>query len=130
MALKLNSALKSVILNGVRTELGGTSGTANVLSLYTGAQPADPDGGTSGTLLCIVAPVTWTATTSGTANLAAYGYGTATVAGTIGHGRMGTGTSWLNGGAGTATTCTFVLDNEVITVGGIVRLKTCSLYMS
>jgi hypothetical protein len=147
MALSFSTDLKNYIVNKALVEaLAGTCGTAGTasISIYSGSQPANADAGTSGTLLCVISGVGWTATTgttSGTAALASTAAyeGTASTSGTAGWARFETvstdyagqaATFRVDGNVGTASTCTFVINAVSITGGGIVSLVTAPISMA
>jgi hypothetical protein len=147
MALKLSLDLKEYAISaGIVKCMAGTCGTGGTaqLEIYTGAQPADADSATSGTLLCTITGIGWATTggaTSGTAALAnAAGYtGTAATTGTAGWARMKTvglgytgsaATHVIDGDVGTASTCVFVINAVSITAGGVVSLLTAPISLS
>ena len=124
--------------------MAGTTGTAGTAKckFYSGSQPANADAGTSGTLLCTITGIGWTAATSGTsptagtsafANTSGY-TGTALETGTAGWARMETitanGTFGIDGDVGTGATCVFVINSPSFTSGGIVSLLSAPLYMA
>ena len=147
MALSLSTDLKNYVINKSLAEtLAGTVGTAGTASLkiYSGSQPATADAATAGTLLCTISSIGWAATngcTGGTAALAnTAGYtGTAATTGTAGWARLETvdtgyngsaATFRIDGGVGTASTHTFVINAVSITAGGIVSLLTAPISLS
>jgi hypothetical protein len=135
MAIRLNSTLRSYIVDsGVVAVLG--SGSA-LLRLYTGTQPADGGGSTSGcVLLCTIdttAPA-WASASNGTAALSAGSYtGTTGTSGTVEWARLSDsgGTSYVvDGNCGTAATCDYVIDSAVFsTAGATVTLTAATLIM-
>lgn len=147
MALKLSTDLKNYIIsNGIVDAMAGTCGTAGTASLkvYSGAQPANADAAATGTLLVTIASLGWTDATgciAGTASLAGtVSYtGTAGTTGTAGWARLETvsvgyngtaATFRIDGGVGTASTQTFVINSVAIATGGIVTLLTAPISLS
>lgn len=153
MALKFSTDLKNYIVNqAIVKQMAGTMGTGGTASMkiYSGAQPADADAGTSGSILCKIINIGWGGTgsagtigaTAGTASHSsgAAGYsGTAENTGTAGWARMETvglgftgsaATFRIDGDVGTAATCTFVINVVSITNGGVVTLLTAPISMA
>jgi len=147
MALQFSTDAKNYIVNQALVDaIAGTCGTGGTASLniYTGAQPANADAATSGSLLCTISSIGWTATTgttSGTAALAnTAGYsGTATDTGTAGWARLQTvgagydgaaATFRIDGDVGTGATCVFVINTPSINTGGVVTLLTAPISMA
>ena len=149
MALSLSKDLKNYVINKalVETMAGtvGVDGTAS-LKIYSGSQPTNADAATNGEMLCEIVSIGWSTngtvgTTAGTATIAVpAGYtGTAATTGTagwarletVGSGYQGTAATFrIDGGVGTASTNTFVINATSITAGGIVSLLTAPISLS
>lgn len=102
MAIRLNNALRDVMLGQVLTSLGSAE-----LNVYDGSQPSTGGGATTANLLVTFTGITWTEATNGTSILTADVYGTSGSAGTATWARLsGTdGTSHvIDGNLGTAGT--------------------------
>jgi len=125
--------VKNAIVDGIVTDLAGTTGVNGTadLYLYTGSAPADADSATTGDLVCTVSNVAWSAGTGGTSTLIANKIGTALIDGTIGYGRFrttaGDGSHCLDGTAGTGSTNAFVITPKTVLLGEIVVLTSADL---
>lgn len=138
MAFKISLDLQKHLLNGgIISAIAGTSGTAGTatLNLYSGTQPANADAGTSGTLICTIAGISWNTATNGTTGLASTdGYsGTAIKAGTIGWGRMECisekGTCRIDGNAGSNGGEVWSTTRCIVGAGDAVHLVTADLFV-
>ena len=129
MAVQLSVAARNARLDAIET----TTGTAAVLQIRSGAQPADCATASSGDLLCsITLPSDWMAAASGgtKAKLGTW-TGTAGAAGTAAHFRVFNsgatvchlqGSVTATGGGGDMT-----LDNAVLADGQTVTVNTFTL---
>ncbi len=135
MAFQTNISMKNAVVNNVVTLLAGTSGTAGTASLTirAGDQPSAESAGTGGTL-CVITGIGWNAATAGTSALAGTYSGTAGSTNTPGWARLETinssGTCRVDGGVGTASTSTFVINVATITEDGEVKLTSANIYLS
>lgn len=124
MAIQLGTGLR----NNMVDQYESTVGTSAYIKIFTGAQPADCQSATSGTLLCNVAlPSDWYgAASGGTATKSGTWQGTAVAAGTSGHYRLynnGTSVCSEQGSAGTGAS-DLVLDNSSIASGQTVTITS------
>lgn len=124
MAVQLGTGLRNNMIGQYET----TVGTSAFIKIFTGAQPADCQAGTSGTLLVNVAlPEDWFgAASGGTCVKSGTWQGTAVAAGTSGHYRLydnGTSVCHEQGSSGTGSV-DLVLDNDSIASGQVVTITT------
>lgn len=126
MAVQLSVAVRNARLDSIES----TVGTAPLLQIRTGAQPANCAAADSGTLLCeITLPSDWmNAASSGSKTLAGTWSGTAAAAGTAAHYRLkdSTGTTCHEQGSVTATGGggDLTVDNASIASGQTVSITT------
>lgn len=126
MALQLGTGLRNNMVNQYET----TVGTSAYIKIFSGAQPADCQTATSGTLLCDVAlPSDWFgAASGGTASKSGTWQGTGVAAGTAGHFRLynnGTTVCHEQGSCGTSG-ADLNLDNTIIGTGQVVTITSWS----
>lgn len=134
MAIKINDALRTKMVNTVVGYLSGTAGTSGnegMLRVYGGIQP-DSGGGTAGTqaILVQIAGIAWSAGSNGTALITASKTGTAGTSGTAVWARLSgsDGTGYIvDGVCGTAVTDTFVIDNAAIAGAAVVTLSAATI---
>ena len=138
----MSALARDAIVNGLIKGLAGTTGVDGTAQfhLYTfagvdGTMPTSADDGTVGTLLCSFGTVNWSAGTGGTGALYTTAFGTAHAFGTVGWGRFRTtqgdgSTICLDGTVGTGGSNAFVVNSEVIAVGGVVTLTSANLTVS
>ena len=124
MAIQLGTSLRNAMVDVIESHVG----TAPYIKIFSGAQPADCQQATSGTLLVnITLPSDWfTASTAGTGSKNGTWNGTAIAAGTAGHFRLynnGTSTCYEQGSAGTGSV-DLVLDNNSIGSGQTVTVTS------
>lgn len=122
MAVQLGTGLRNNMVN----QYESTIGTSAVIKIFSGAQPADCQAATSGTLLAnITLPSDWyTAAAAGTSSKNGTWQGTGVAAGTAGHYRMynnGTSVCSEQGACGTSGS-DLNLDNTSIASGQIVTV--------
>jgi hypothetical protein len=129
MVVQLSVAGRNARLDALET----VGGTAVLLRLYTGAQPANCGAAASGTLLCTMTlPSDWLAAASGGAKAKSGTWsGTGAAAGTAAHFRIwdSSGTNCLAQGSVTATGGggDMTLDNAVIAVSQSITVNTFTL---
>jgi hypothetical protein len=124
MAIQLGTSLRNAMVDTIESHVG----TAPYIKIFSGAQPADCQTATSGTLLVnITLPSDWfSASTGGTGAKNGTWNGTAGAAGTAGHFRLynnGTSTCYEQGSAGTGSV-DLVLDNNSIGSGQTVTVTS------
>lgn len=131
MAIRINNALRSKMVDNVTAYLsgtGGTSGSMAMLRVYSGTQPGTA-GGTSGTMLVQIDSISWVAGSNGTATITTNNTGTAATTGVSAWARLsGTdGTTYvIDGNCGTSTQ-DFVIDIASITAEGVVTLTAATI---
>ncbi len=136
MAYKVSSILTSFIADTI----GGSYLAAGSLMLYTGVPPASVEDAVTGDLLIIIGTAgvgtvgmfDWEAASNGTAVLKNGVIGTAIDDGTFGYGRLGYFDAggdvyYIQGYAGTAATCDFVLNSLYSTTGEVSTCGTCDI---
>jgi len=127
MAIRLNNAMRSAIVNsGIVAFLG----TAGIVKVYDGVQAANGGDAATGNMLVQINAISWNTGTNGTALITGTKTGTAATAGTATWARLsGTdGTSYvIDGNCGTAATCDFVIDATSIASTSIVSLTAATL---
>lgn len=129
MTLQLSTAVRNARLNAVETQLG----TAPLLRILSGAEPATCAAAQTGTVLCEIAlPSDWMAdATSGSKAKSGVWSGTGAAAGTAGYFRLldsGATTCHLQGSitiTGSGGDMTF--DNPSLTVGQAVSVNAFTL---
>ncbi len=124
MTIQLGTTLRNNMIGQYET----TVGTSAYIKLFSGAQPADCQAGTSGTLLCDIAlPSDWYgAASGGTCTKSGTWQGTAGSAGTFGHYRLynnGTSVCSEQGSAGTGSV-DLVLDAASCSSGQTITITT------
>ena len=134
MAIRLNDALRTKIVDKVMECLSGTSGTsgsAGLLKVYGGTQPT-LGGDTAGTQAIIVqiSSISWTSSTNGTAAITTTIAATAGTNGTVTWARLSdsSGTSYIiDGTCETSVAADFVLDVMTITANEVVTLTAATI---
>lgn len=122
MAVQLGTGLRNAMIG----QYESTVGTSAYIKIFSGAQPADCQAGTSGTLLCNIAlPSDWyNAASNGTCTKNGTWQGTAVAGGTAGHYRLyNNGTSVCSEqGAVSTSGSDLNLDNTSIASGQTVTV--------
>jgi hypothetical protein len=127
MAIRLNDAIRSVMADA---GVVGYLGTAGILSVYAGTQPATGGGATTQGKIVEIAGISWNAATNGTALIAASKTGTCGTAGTAAWARLtdSSGTTYVvDGNCGTASTSNFVIDVALIAGDSVVTLTAATI---
>lgn len=134
MALRLNNALRDLIVNGsispALSGTGGTAGSSAELNIYSGVIPATPDTAPSGLLLVKISNLSWGTSTNGTAYLFAAKTGTATTAGVASFGRLtgSAGSTYvIDGDCGTSLLAAFTINATSVIAGSVVTLSAVTL---
>ena len=127
MAIKFDEIIGSVIVDSLVNSL---SGSVSFLQVYDGTQP-EIAGGTSGScnLLVQFSGLAWDSASFGSSALLDQKTGTAGTSGTATWARIteDTGIYIIDGNCGTASTCDFVISNNVIAKNQIITLKKASI---
>ena len=130
MAIALNDAIRSKVVDRVTAYLsgtGGTSGNTGMMRVYAGSQPADGGGSTSGsTMLVQITGLSWNAATNGTAGIAASKAGTAGEAGEAGWARLSSsdGTSYVIDGD---VVSDFIIDTTTVEESAVVTVTEANI---
>lgn len=124
MAVQYSVAVRNARQNAVET----TVGTAPILQLRSGAQPASCAAADSGTLLCtLTLPSDWlNAASAGATTLLGTWSGTVGTAGTVGHFRLkdSSGTTCHMQGSVGLGTGDLSMDNNVVAVSQALSINT------
>jgi hypothetical protein len=127
MAIRLNNAMRSAIVN---SGIVGFLGTSGIVKVYDGVQAANGGDAATGNCLVQINAVAWNTGTNGTALITGTKTGTAGTAGTATWARLsGTdGTTYIiDGNCGTAATCDFVIDAAPIALSSVVSLTAATI---
>jgi hypothetical protein len=127
MAIRLNNAMRSQIVN---SGIVGGFGTSGILKVYGGTQPSTGGEATTQGIIVEIGSIDWGAATNGTALITGTKTGTANTAGTATWARLSgsDGTSYIiDGNCGTASTCDFVIDAVGIASTSIVSLTAATI---
>jgi hypothetical protein len=129
MAIKVSVPACNAIVEALTTQFCTVDAFCRV---YAGTQPGTAGGTVGDTLITEIAGVSWNSAVGGTTSLAGSSWGSAATDGTAGWARILNSTDetmCIDGNCGTAATCDFVIDKEVVTVGDDMYLTAADIIM-
>ena len=128
MAIRLNNAICSAIVN---SGIVGQFGTSGILKVYGGTQPTNGGDATTSALLVQISGIAWGAASNGTALITGTRTGTAGTSGSATWARLSgsDGTSCVIDGSCdiAANLPNYVIDNANITGAAVVTLTAATL---
>jgi len=128
MAIRLNNAIRTGIVD---SGIVGMLGTSGILNIYNTPQPAAGGDATTANLIVTISGISWKPATNGTAYISGTFAGTAgATAGTAAWGRM-TGTDGstyiIDGNCGTSSTSDFVINAVAVAGASVVSLTAATI---
>lgn len=130
MAIRLSVGSCNTIVESLTAKFSTVDAYCRV---YAGTRPTTAGGTTGDTLIAEITGISWNSATGGTTSISSSSWGSAATDGTAGWARILDSTDetyCIDGNCGTAATCDFVIDKEVVTAGEDMYLTAADIIMS